>query len=190
MPSHGYRSHQKHNSQFSGPQYTLGDSSWYRPHQKKGYEIYEEPEEPGSNVQQNYSQQPNSGNPELPSSALSTRKANLQLRRIYGRRPTELQKDEVGVSELGGVSSYQRLQGQLNNVEIKSPMPGVTLMYQNSPTQFPGNAGVFPNPHIMYGQYPEILPGLTGLRIAQGVNPLTAMLLASSLGIPPPLLAA
>jgi len=190
MPSHGYRSHQTHSNHFSGPQHTVGDSSWYRPHQKKGYETYEEPEERGSNVQQNSYQQPNNGNLELPSSALSTRKANLQLRPIYGRKPTELLQDEVGLSELGGASSYQRPQGQLKNVEIKSQTPGVTLMYQASPTQFPGNVGVFPNPHIMYGQYPEILPGLTGLRIAQGVNPLTAVLLASSLGIPPPLFAA
>ena len=190
MPSHGYRSHQKHSNQFSGPQHTVGDSSWYRPHQKKGYETYEEPEELGGNVQQSASQQPNSGNLELPTSALSTRKANHQLHRIYGRKPTELLQDAVGVSELGGVSRNQRAQGHLNNVEIKSPTPGVTLMYQTSPTQFPGNVGVFPNPHIMYGQYPEILPGLTGLRLAQGVNPLTAILLASSLGIQPPIFAA
>lgn len=189
LPSHGYRSHQKQSSQFSGPQHTVGDSSWYRPHQKKGYETYEEPEEPGRNVQQNTSQQPNSGNPELPTSALSTRKANLQLRRTYGRIPTELLQDGVGVSELGGVSSYQTPRGQFNNVEIKSPTPGLTLMYQTSPTQFPGNVGVLPNPHIMYGQYPEILPGLTGLRVSQGVNPLTAVLLASALGIPPPFFA-
>jgi len=189
-PSHGYRSHQKHNSHLSGTQHTAGDSSWYRPHQKKGYETYEEPEEPGSNVQHSASQQQNSGNLELPSSALSTRKANLHLHRTYGRKPTELLQDAVGVSELGGVSSYQRPNGHLNNVEIKSPTPGVTLMYQTSPTQFPGNVGVLPNPHIMYGQYPEMLAGLTGLRIAQGVNPLTAVLLASALGIPPPIFAA
>jgi hypothetical protein len=127
---------------------------------------------------------------ELPSSALYTRKANLQLHRIYGRKPAELLQDAVGVSELGGVSSYQRPQGHLNNVEIKSQTPGVALMYQPAPTQFSGNVGVFPNPHIMYGQYPEVLAGLTGLRIAQGVNPLTAILLASSLGIPPPVFAA
>jgi len=189
MPSHGYRSHQKHSNHFSGPQHTVGDSSWYRPHQKKGYEIYEEPEETDSNLQQRTSQQHSRGNLELPSSASSTRKANLQLHRAYGRKPTELLQDAAGVSELGGVSSYHR-QGHLNNVEIKSPTPGVTLMYQTSPTQFPGNAGVLPNPHIMYGQYPEILPGLTSLRIAQGVNPLAAVLLASSLGIPPPVFAA
>jgi hypothetical protein len=189
IPSHGYRSHQKHSSHLIGPQHAVGVSSWYRPHQKKGYEIYEEPEETDSNLQQSASQQPNSGNLELPSSALSTRKANRQLHHTYGRKPTELLQDAVGVSDLGGVSSYHR-HGHLNNVEIKSPTPGVTLMYQTSPTQFPGYAGVLPNPHIMYGQYPEILPGLTGLRIAQGVNPLTAMLLASSLGIPPPVFAA
>jgi hypothetical protein len=82
MPSHGYRSHQKHNNHLSGPQHTVGDSSWYRPHQKKGYETYEEPEERGSDVQQSAHQQPNSGNLGLPSSALSKRKANLQLHYI------------------------------------------------------------------------------------------------------------
>jgi hypothetical protein len=190
MPSHGYRSHQKHSNHLSGPQHTVVDSSWYRPHQKKGYETYEEPEETGSNVERSASQQPKSGDLGMPISALSTRNANLQLHHIDGRKPTELLEDAVGVSELSGVSSYQRPQGHLNNVEIKSLTPGVTLMYQTSPTQFPGNVGVFPNPHIMYGQYPDMLRGLAGLPIAQGVNPLTAMLLASSLGIPPPVFAA
>jgi hypothetical protein len=120
---------------------------------------------------------------ELPSSALSTRKEYLQLNHIYGRKPTELLRDAVGVS------SYQRPEGRLKNFEIKSPTPGMTLMYQNSPTQFPGNVGVFPNSHIMYGQYPVMLPGLKGLRVAQSVNPLTALLLASSLGIPEPVFA-
>jgi hypothetical protein len=190
VPSHGYRSHQKHSNQLRGPQHTVSDSSWYRPDHKKGYEIYEEPEEPGSNLHQSASQQPNIGNLGLPTSTLSTRKANLQFRHTHSRKPTELLEDAVGVSELGGVSSYQRPRGYLNDVEIKSPTPGVTLMYQTSPTHFPGNVGIFPNPHVMYGQYPEILPGLTGLRLAQGVNPLTAAILASSLGIPAPVLAA
>jgi hypothetical protein len=190
MQSHGYRSQQKHSSHLNGPQHTVGDSSWYRPHQNGGYETYEEPEELVSNVQHSASEHPNSGKLELPSSALSTRKANLQLHRVYSRKPTELLQDAIGVSELGGVSSYQRPRGHLNNVEINSPTPGVTLMYQTTPTQFPGNVDVFPNPHIMYGQYPEMLSGMTGLRIAQGINPLTAVLLASSLGIPPPVFAA
>jgi hypothetical protein len=181
-PSHGYRSHQKHSNH--GPQHTVSDSSWYRPQQKKGYEIYEESEEPGSKLQQSASQQPNTGIPGLPISALSTRKTNLQGHRLYSRKPTELLEDAVGVS------SYQRPPGHLNDVEIKSLTPGVTLMYQTSPTHFPGNVGVFPNHHVMYGQYPEILPGLAGLRLAQGVNPLAAAILASSLGIPPPVLAA
>lgn len=190
VPSHGYRSHQKHSNQLSGPQSTVSDSSWYRPQLRKGYEIYEEPDEPGGNVQPSASQQKNSGNLRLLSSDLPTRKDNLQFLRMYGRKPTEILEDAVGVSEFGGVSSYQRPQGYLNNVEIQSPTSGVTLMYQTAPGQFPGNVGVFPNPHIMYGQYPEILPALAGLRLAQGVNPLTSMILASSLGIPAPFLAA
>jgi hypothetical protein len=187
-PSQGHRSHQKYNNH--GPQHTVSDSSWYRPHQKKGYEIYEEPEEPGSNLQQSVSQQPNTGNLGLPYSALSTGKTNLQVHRLYSRKPTELLEDTVAVSELGDASRYQRPRGHLDEVEIKSLTPGLTLMYQTSPTHFPGNVGGFPNPHIMYGQYPEILPGLTGLRLAQSINPLTAVMLASSLGIPAPLLAA
>jgi hypothetical protein len=189
VPSHGYRSHQKHNP-LNGPQYTVSDSSGYRPYQKNGYEIYEEPDDPGSNVEQTASQQPNSGHLGLPSSTLSTRKANLQVHQIYRGKPTELLEDAVGVPEPGGVSSYQRPQAHLNNKDIKPPAPRVTLMYQTAPTQFQGNVGILPNFHGSYGQYPETLSGLTGLRLAQGVNPLTALLLASSLGIPVPIIAA
>ncbi|GFG29947.1 hypothetical protein Cfor_05463 [Coptotermes formosanus] len=191
VPSHGYSSHQKHSNPLNGPQYTVSDSSWYKPYQKKGYEVYEEPDEPGSNVERSSSQQPNSGHLGLPRSPLSTKKANPQIYQADRRKPTVLLENAVDLSEAGGVSSHHRPQGHLTNKDVKFPPPRVTLMYhQTSPTQFQGDVRILPQFHVPYGQYPEVLPGLTGLRMAQGVNPLTAVILASSLGLPPPILAA
>jgi hypothetical protein len=181
-PSHGYSSHQKHGNPLAGPQHLVSDSSWYSPNQEKGYEIYEESDEPGSNVEKSAFQRPNSGYLGRPSSILSKRKGNLQVHEIYVTKTTEPLENAFGVSESGGVSSYQRQQGHLNNKEVQSPASRVTQIYQTFPTQF---QGVLPKPRAWYGHYPGTLPGLT----AHGVNPLTAVILASSLGIHTPVLA-
>lgn len=185
LPSHGYSSHQKHGNPLAGPQHLVSDSSWYSPNQEKGYEIYEESDEPGSNVEKSEFQRPNSGYLGRPSSILSKRKANLQFHQIYGTKTTDPLENAFGVSESGGVSSYQRQQGHLNNKEVQSPASRVTQIYQTFPTQFQRNLSVLPKPRAWYGQYPGTLPGLT----AHGVNPLTAVILASSLGIQTPVVA-
>jgi hypothetical protein len=168
---HGYRPHQDTHQSRS-------ELSRYRQQQKHGYEIYEEPDVPGSNTQRSTSLQPSNGYLWTP--AFASSKGNVKL-----------QKMNPGLSEPGLLYyPYIIVRSQEDGTKqlVKPTVSGVQLPYQGTSTQFRGNAGDLLNCHVSRGQYhqalsvipAEVLGSLNGAQ--PNVSPLAALLLASSLG--------
>jgi hypothetical protein len=198
MPSHDYRPRQDESTPTYRPQNPRTDSSKYRPHQTQGYETYEEPDEPSTNLQQSSFQVHSSGSTRLSDSTVSKGNMNYQknkstVHQIYHRKPIGLLENTHDVSVIEGSSNYPyiivRPQGDMRNHRIKPSAPGGTLVYQTAPTESQGNSGVLPNSHVSLGQYVETVPVLTRVQTPQGtqirVNPFAALLLASSLNSMP-----
>jgi hypothetical protein len=125
-----------------------GDLSNYRPHQTRGYEIYEDSDLPTINVQQSSFREHSSGNTRLLDPAISEGSVNYQkqksaVRQIYHGKPT-------GLSVTEGLTEYPyaivRPQGEVRNHRKRLSVPGVMLAYQ-------GNSGVPPNSHASLSQY-------------------------------------
>lgn len=177
--SNGYRPDEDINPPYTH-QYPRSEGIRYRPHQTQGYEIYEEPDLPGSNTQQSTSLQTSNGYSWIPDPTSSKGNVNLQ-------------KMKTGLSE-PGLSYYPyifvRSQGDGKIQKIKPSVPSVKLAHQGTPTQFQGNVGVLTNSHVSRGHYLQamtVIPAqvLERPHIPHGaqpsVNPLAALLLTSSL---------
>ncbi|XP_021932760.1 uncharacterized protein LOC110836176 [Zootermopsis nevadensis] len=148
---HGYRPHQEDINRPFMHQQPRSESSRYRPRQQtQSYEIYEKPDLPDSNPQQNIFLQPSYA--WIPDSTSS--KINMNLQEI---RPS--------ISE-SNLSYYpyiiMRSQEDGKKQKIKSSVPGVKLAHQGAPTHLQGNAGVSPSSHVSRGQYLQALTLLPG----------------------------
>lgn len=170
LASHEHRPRQDKRTPAYRPENPRSDSSKYRPHQTQGYEIYEETDLPSANVQQNSFREHSSGNTRLSDPAVSEGSLNYQQKKsavhqIHHRKPTGLSGNTDGLSVTEGSSNYAymivRPQGDVRDLKTKLSVPGVTLAYQTTPTEFRGNPGFLPNSHVSLGQYVHTVPLLT-----------------------------
>jgi hypothetical protein len=168
LASHENRPRQDKRTPAYRPQYPRSDSSKYRPHQTQGYEIYENPDLPSTNVQQSSFRKHSSGNTRLSEPAVTEESVGYQkkkstLHSTHHREPTGLIEDGLSVAQ--GSLNYPymivRPQGDVRNHRTKLSVPGVTLAYQTTPTEFRKNSGVPPNSHVSFGQYVHTVPLVT-----------------------------